>query len=50
MSMFLLLIMYDGNIATDRELASKYMQEFKQQRGDMIVKGALKLMLERAPT
>ena len=33
--------MYDGKIATDRETAGKYMQEFKQDRGDNIVKGAL---------
>jgi carboxymethylenebutenolidase len=37
----LALDLYDGNIANDRELAAKFMQEFKQQRGDMIVKGAL---------
>jgi carboxymethylenebutenolidase len=37
----LALDMYDGKIATDRDLAGKYMQEFKQQRGDVIVKGAL---------
>ena len=33
--------MYDGNIATDRENAQKYMQAFNQERGDKIVKGAL---------
>jgi carboxymethylenebutenolidase len=37
----LALDLYDGNIATDREQAAKYMQEFKQERGDMIIKGAL---------
>jgi len=37
----LALDMYDGKVATDRENASKYMQEFKQERGDAIVKGAL---------
>lgn len=37
----LALDMYDGNLATDRETAGKYMQEFKQERGDLIVKGAL---------
>lgn len=37
----LALDLYDGKLATDRELAGKYMQEFKQERGDMIVKGAL---------
>jgi carboxymethylenebutenolidase len=33
--------MYDGNVATDRENAQKYMQAFIQERGDVIVKGAL---------
>jgi carboxymethylenebutenolidase len=37
----LALDMYDGKIATDRENAGKYMQEFKQDRGNAIVKGAL---------
>jgi carboxymethylenebutenolidase len=37
----LALDMYDGNLATDRETAQKYMQEFKQDRGDMIIKGGL---------
>jgi carboxymethylenebutenolidase len=37
----LALDMYDGKVATDRENAGKYMQEFKQERGDAIVKGAL---------
>ncbi len=37
----LALDMYDGKLATDRENAGKYMQEFKQVRGDAIVKGAL---------
>ena len=37
----LALDMYDGKLATDRENASKYMQEFRQERGDNIVKGAL---------
>jgi len=37
----LALDMYDGNVATDRENAQKYMQQFKQDRGDVIVKGAL---------
>lgn len=36
----LALDMYDGKVATDRETASGYMQQFKQERGDMIVKGA----------
>lgn len=33
--------MYDGKIATDRESAGQYMQAFKQERGNAIVKGAL---------
>jgi carboxymethylenebutenolidase len=37
----LALDMYDGKVATDRENAAKYMQDFKQERGDAIVKGAL---------
>jgi carboxymethylenebutenolidase len=37
----LALDMYDGRVAIDRETASKYMQEFKQERGDIIVKGAI---------
>jgi carboxymethylenebutenolidase len=37
----LALDMYDGKLATDRENASKYMQDFKQERGDAIVRGAL---------
>ncbi|MCB0492636.1 MAG: dienelactone hydrolase family protein [Cyclobacteriaceae bacterium] len=36
------LDMYDGKLATDRENAGKYMQSFNQQRGDAIIKGALK--------
>jgi len=35
------LDMYDGNVASDPKDAQKYMQEFKQERGDNIVKGAL---------
>jgi carboxymethylenebutenolidase len=35
------LDMYDGKVATDRESAGKAMQEFKQERGNAIVKGAL---------
>ncbi|MFZ6010182.1 MAG: dienelactone hydrolase family protein [Bacteroidota bacterium] len=35
------LDMYDGKLATDADAAGRYMQEFKQERGDMIVKGAL---------
>lgn len=37
----LALDMYDGKLATDREAAGKYMGEFKQDRGNAIVKGAL---------
>ena len=37
----LALDMYDGKLATDRENAGKYMGEFKQDRGNAIVKGAL---------
>lgn len=37
----LALDMYDGIVATDRETASRTMQEFKQERGDAIVKGAI---------
>jgi carboxymethylenebutenolidase len=35
------LDMYDGKIGTTRDEAAKYMQEFKQDRGNEIVKGAL---------
>jgi len=37
----LALDMYDGKVAADRENAGKYMQEFKQDRGNTIVQGAL---------
>ncbi|MBA4055777.1 MAG: dienelactone hydrolase [Marivirga sp.] len=37
----LALDMYDGNLATTPDEAGKFMQEFKQERGDIIVKGAL---------
>ncbi len=37
----LALDMYDGKVATDRDNAGKYMQEFKQERGNAIVQGAL---------
>jgi carboxymethylenebutenolidase len=40
--------MYDGKVATDRETAGKYMQEFKQERGDMIIKGALNYLGSKA--
>jgi len=33
--------MYDGKVATEREDAGKYMSEFKQDRGNAIVKGAI---------
>lgn len=35
------LDMYDGNVTADRDEARKFMTEFKQERGDAIVKGAL---------
>jgi carboxymethylenebutenolidase len=35
------LDMYDGNVASDRETAAKYMQAFKQERGNSIVLGAI---------
>jgi carboxymethylenebutenolidase len=38
----LALDMYDGKLATEAKDAGRYMQEFKQYRGDAIVKGALK--------
>ena len=37
----LALDMYDGKVATTRDDAGKYMGEFKQERGNAIVKGAL---------
>jgi len=37
----LALDMYDGRVATTREVASQYMQDFKQERGTNIVKGAI---------
>lgn len=37
----LALDMYDGKLATDREMAGKYMGEFKADRGTNIVKGAV---------
>jgi carboxymethylenebutenolidase len=37
----LALDMYDGKIAATPDVAKKYMQEFKQDRGTEIVKGAL---------
>lgn len=37
----LALDMYDGKLATDAQTASQYMGEFRQERGDAIVKGAL---------
>lgn len=40
--------MYDGKVATDRETASKFMQEFKQERGDMIIMGALNYIGKKA--
>jgi carboxymethylenebutenolidase len=44
----LALDMYDGKIATDAETAGHYMQEFKQERGDNIVKGALQYVGAKA--
>jgi carboxymethylenebutenolidase len=35
------LDMYDGKVTTDRNEASAYMQQFKQERGNAIVLGAL---------
>jgi carboxymethylenebutenolidase len=35
------LDMYDGKVTTDRTAASEYMQQFKQERGNAIVLGAL---------
>jgi carboxymethylenebutenolidase len=37
----LALDMYDGKATADRTEASKLMQQFRQERGDMIVKGAI---------
>jgi len=44
----LALDMYDGKVATDRENAGKYMQEFKQERGTTIVKGAISYVGKKA--
>ncbi|MBT1703031.1 dienelactone hydrolase family protein [Chryseosolibacter indicus] len=44
----LALDMYDGKVGSDRETAARYMQEFKQDRGDAIVKGALQFAGKRA--
>jgi carboxymethylenebutenolidase len=44
----LALDMYDGKIASDKETAGRYMQEFKQERGDNIVKGALQYVGTKA--
>jgi carboxymethylenebutenolidase len=35
------LDMYDGKVTADRQTAGSYMQQFKQERGDAIVKGAV---------
>ncbi len=37
----LALDMYDGKVASDPKAAGQYMQEFKQERGNSIVKGGL---------
>jgi carboxymethylenebutenolidase len=44
----LALDMYDGKVASEREAAAKYMQEFKQERGDAIVKGAMEFVGKNA--
>ncbi len=37
------LDMYDGKVADNRDDAGKYMQAMKQERGEAIIKGALKM-------
>lgn len=37
------LDMYDGKVSTEASTARQYMQQFKQERGDAIVKGAMAL-------
>lgn len=37
----LALDLYDGKVAKDADTAGKYMGEFKQDRGDLIIKGAV---------
>ncbi len=44
----LALDMYDGKVGTTREEAGKYMQEFKQERGNEIVKGAMEYVGQSA--
>jgi carboxymethylenebutenolidase len=44
----LALDMYDGKLATDKENAGKYMQDFKQERGDALVRGALAFVGKKA--
>ena len=44
----LALDMYDGKLATDPQTAGKYMGEFKQERGNEIVRGALTYAGENA--
>jgi carboxymethylenebutenolidase len=44
----LALDLYDGKVATDPKVASQYMQEFKQERGTSIVKGALEYVGKNA--
>ena len=44
----LALDMYDGKIGTTSDEAGKYMQEFKQDRGNEIVKGALEYVGKNA--
>jgi carboxymethylenebutenolidase len=42
------LDMYDGQVTSDRDQALKLIQAFEQDRGDMIVKGALEFAGSRA--
>jgi carboxymethylenebutenolidase len=44
----LALDMYDGKLATTREDAGKFMGEFKQERGNAIVKGAVEYAGKKA--
>jgi carboxymethylenebutenolidase len=44
----LALDMYDGKVTADRQTAGSYMQQFKQDRGDAIVKGALDYVGKKA--
>jgi carboxymethylenebutenolidase len=44
----LALDLYDGKVAADKETAGKYMQEFKQERGNVIIKAALNFVGPKA--